>query len=59
MEDELKQYHLSKDNLATIFDEWMRRYKADPEAFLKEYSPIGEYGEDCATYFVELVKELL
>lgn len=59
MDEELKQYHLSQTNLATVFNEWLTRYNANPEEFAAEYGPVGEYGEDCAAYFVRLVKELL
>jgi hypothetical protein len=43
---------------AVGFEEWLRRYNADPEGFAKEYGEPAEYGTGCAEYFTKLLDEL-
>ncbi len=54
------------DELAALFNEWMRRYTENPEKFEAEFQTVGEflsqsmggktpsYGETCAAYLKEL-----
>lgn len=49
--------------IKAAFTEWDERYRADPEAFMNEayrllYEEPETYGEACAPYFVELLKEV-
>lgn len=55
--------------LAEGFDEWMRRYIADPKAFMAEFQAVAQfttksringasYGEGQAAYLLKLVAEL-
>jgi hypothetical protein len=48
----------TREQLAAVFSEWLRRYEADPEAFAEEYGEPEEYGEGVADYFVRLHTEL-
>jgi hypothetical protein len=43
---------------AKAFEEWLRRYNADQDAFLKEYGDPSSYGAGCAEYFTKLLNEL-
>lgn len=58
---------LSKAKLAKAFNEWMRRYVEEPEAFEAEFRSVGAflkdraegreptYGEHCAAYLEQLL----
>ena len=52
---------LRAKRIAVLFNEWQRRYAADPGAFTnildKEGRPISDYGERCAIYLMQLEKE--
>ncbi len=43
---------------AAAFEEWLRRFHADPDAYAKEYGTPESYGTGCAAYFVKLLAEL-
>lgn len=50
-------------NLASAFTEWDRRYRADPEKFSSEALRLlkgdpESYGEACAPYFMEILREI-
>lgn len=46
---------MTKPTLARAFDEWLRRYNADPVGFDAEYPSDGSYGENCATYLLDVL----
>jgi hypothetical protein len=46
------------DALAEAFEEWERRYKADPDTFVRDFPRAGTYGERMARYFVEILADL-
>lgn len=48
----------TKAELAAVFEEWLKRYNADPEGFTVEYGEPETYGAGCADYFVRLHDEL-
>lgn len=50
-------------NIADIFNEWARRYAADPSEFDAEIldadgKPVTDYGHRCAVFFLQLEREL-
>lgn len=53
-----QQIVITREDVVAAFDEWQRRYEADPEAF-NTGDPGKTYGEDCADYLVELIAETL
>lgn len=48
---------MDRPALAKAFDEWMRRYKADPSKFLPLDGVDQTYGEACADYLLTLLDE--
>jgi hypothetical protein len=49
--------------LASIFTEWERRYREEPERFMSEGRKLlretpATYGEACAPYFEQIAKEI-
>lgn len=51
---------VTKEEMATIFDEWLRRYQANPKEFEDvAESQAGNYGQACARYFFKLSAEAL
>lgn len=48
----------TREQIAAVFEEWLRRYNADPEGFTEEYGEPETYGAGCADYFVRLHAEL-
>ena len=64
-----KQTKPKSISMAEAFDEWMRRYKANPEEFgndmsaavahsrKKRAAKASEYGNDCAAYLTMLMAE--
>mgnify|MGYP000867338568 CR=1 FL=1 len=53
---------MTRDQLAAVFNEWARRYAADPASFdqiLDEHGvPVDDYGERCALMFEQIASEL-
>ena len=61
---------MNKKQMAAAFNEWMRRYIADPAGFEAEFQAVEQfkkdvrrkrpagYGEQCAAYMGKLNKEL-
>jgi hypothetical protein len=53
---------LRHEQIAATFNEWQRRYAADPDAFdavLDDRGrPVVDYGERCAHYFVKIMREM-
>ena len=52
---------LTESDLAAVFAEWLRRYRADPDGTdLEAAFAAGpeQYGEACAAHFMELHLEL-
>jgi hypothetical protein len=57
---------MDQQRLAVLFNEWMRRYIADPEQFGREFQSVQDflaeqrqgkvptYGESCAAYLEQL-----
>lgn len=43
--------------LKLLFNEWDRRYRADPESF-EGHAPGEDYGEECVKYLGELRADL-
>lgn len=56
----MPQYHLSREDMAAAFEEWKRRYDADPEGFQSDEDfkadPPQSYGEGAARYFIKMVE---
>ncbi|CVK18495.1 hypothetical protein [Sporomusa sphaeroides] len=50
--------NLTKEQMAAVFTEWMRRYEENPESFAAEYGEPAEYGPAAAEYFCKLLKEM-
>lgn len=54
-------YYLTGDDIASVFTEWERRYREDPERFMSDMERLGDscetYGEECAEYFLQILKE--
>lgn len=60
---------MDSSKVAAAFNEWMRRYTADPSAFNAEFQTVGlylaeqaqgkepSYGDTCAAYLVQLMNE--
>lgn len=49
--------------LAAVFEEWARRYRENPTKFMSQVDHLlrgtpKTYGEACAIYFNELLKEI-
>lgn len=42
---------------AAVFEEWLRRYQADPATFNIVFGEPGTYGEHAARYFLALLHE--
>lgn len=53
---------VSKTHMAAVFDEWLRRYTENPDAFDDWFDengePAAEYGKRCAEYFQEVADDL-
>lgn len=61
---------LTASQIAAAFNEWMRRYTENPDAFCREFESVvtflGEvqvgktpsYGDEQAAYFIKLIEEL-
>ena len=51
---------MTREELARLFEEWMRRSQADPEQFAKDWlkSDPTTYGDAAAGYFLQLQAEL-
>ena len=54
---------VSTETIAAAFTEWERRYRENPETFQSEAAKLLKetpktYGEWCAPYFCQLLKEL-
>lgn len=53
-------------SFAMAFEEWARRYHANPEAFDREFleaskgddGKVRDYGESCSAYFTKLLDDL-
>lgn len=49
--------------LAAIFNEWARRYAADPGSFGEildaDGKPVTDYGQQCAVYFEQIYDEIV
>lgn len=45
------------NDLARAFNEWLRRFEANPEEFAEVYSTDGSYGDNCAAYLISLLDE--
>jgi len=43
---------------AAAFEEWLNRYNSDPDQFAKEFGESGEYGANCAAYFIGILNNL-
>lgn len=57
----VKVYAVTPEQMAAAFEEWDRRYRANPEEFMSEVARLlGEtpesYGAACAAYFAELLE---
>ncbi len=56
-------YELTEENMASVLEEWHRRWTEQPERFLSEWESLAEaddtYGSAAAAYFVKLVGEVL
>jgi hypothetical protein len=57
-----KQITVAEADLAAAFTEWDRRFREEPEWFEAEAvrllrSTPGTYGEACAPYLMEIVRE--
>jgi hypothetical protein len=48
----------TREELAAVFEEWVRRYYDEPERFSAEYGEPVEYGVGCADYFLRLHGEI-
>lgn len=51
---------VTQKQIAKAFNEWDRRFRADPSAFFNEAARLlgrypGDYGEACAAYLVALL----
>jgi len=48
--------------MATIFNEWAKRYSENPDEFSNilddNGNPVDDYGDNCAIYFSKLAAEL-
>lgn len=61
---------MNDELIARAFNEWMRRYIDEPEAFAREFEIVGQflgeqlngglpsYGATCAAYLAQLCAEL-
>jgi hypothetical protein len=54
--------NVNKSQMASVFNEWARRYAERPEDFGEildeDGKPVKDYGERCAIYFHENATEL-
>lgn len=54
--------NITTQRLATLFNEWARRYAENPSEFSEVIdengNPVKDYGESCALYLQKLQKEL-
>lgn len=54
--------NIDSDNLASVFDEWAKRYAENPQEFADILDATGKvidgYGEQCQLYFVHLHNQL-
>ncbi len=48
---------IDEEGLALCFDEWHKRYAADPDEF-DDLTPDSDDGKDCAEYLIDLINEL-
>jgi hypothetical protein len=48
---------VSREHVAAAFDEWLRRFREEPEKFDADYGEPSEYGEGCADYLLRLLSE--
>lgn len=53
-----RQYKLTQNRISDIFNEWVKRYKENPDEFdniLDENGNVVEdYGELCSRYFIKI-----
>jgi hypothetical protein len=54
---------VSEAQLATVFTEWDRRYREEPDRFVSEAVHLLKetpetYGEACAPYFIQIFRDL-
>jgi hypothetical protein len=53
---------VNKVPMAAVFNEWARRYAANPEDFDEildaEGKPVEDYGDRCAVYFHKIADEM-
>ena len=53
---------MTREQIAAVFNEWARRFAADPDSFgpiLDEHGvPVSDYGERCAIWFAQIASEL-
>lgn len=54
---------MKSDQLSAVFNEWAKRYAANPSEFEgscldADGKPIEDYGDRCAVYFAKLSAEL-
>ncbi len=53
---------MNRAELESVFTEWDRRYRADPETFMTDVMHLlgntpASYGASCAVYFEQLLNE--
>lgn len=52
---------MTKERMAVLFDEWLRRFIEDPKKFSTEWKAIQEaktYGASCAAFIEKLDAEM-
>lgn len=62
MNETIYKPSITHQRMAAIFNEWARRFAADPESFSEiigeDGKPVEDYGESCATYFNRIAREM-
>jgi hypothetical protein len=46
----------TRDQIADAFNEWLRRYEAEPDAFESGYGAVGDYGTVSADYLISILE---
>jgi hypothetical protein len=63
----LEQQGLSREQMVSAFNEWMRQYTESPEAFERKFQAVAKfladgekptYGDECAELMFRLVESL-
>jgi len=61
---------MTQERLAVLFNEWQRRYIADPDGFTREFQDVAKfmaetangktpsYGDECSAWMAKLDSEL-